>query len=153
MHKAKTLFSFMNIQRAFRKLEDAEIKVYDANGKFVNKYKLKEMHAEAMGEGLVEDGKVYYFRVAAPSYPITVQYDYEVKYKGTLNYPDYDIEEPEQSVESSSYTATVPADLDLRFKACNTKLTPAINAVGKNKIYHWEVKNLAQCTIGRRNCK
>lgn len=127
----------------FQKLEDAEIKVYDANGKFVNKYKLKEMHAEAVGEGLVEDGKVYFFRVAAPSYPITVQYDYEVKYKGTLNYPDYDIEEPEQSVESSGYTASVSSSLDLRFKARNTNITPAINAVGKNKLYHWEVKNLA----------
>ena len=145
--QGEDLLLFHEYSTAFRKLDDAEIKVYDANGKFVNKYKLKEMHAEAVGEGLVEDGKVYYFRVAAPAYPITVQYDYEVKYKGTLNYPDYDIEEPGQSVESSSFTATVPADLDLRFKACNTKLTPAINAVGKNKIYRWEVKDLASVPL------
>ena len=99
---------FHEYSSAFRKLEDAEIKVYDAKGKFVNKYKLKEMHAESTGEGLVEDGKYYYFRVAAPSYPVTVQFDSEVKYKGTLNYPDYDIEDPEQSVEYSLYTASVP---------------------------------------------
>ncbi|HWH63059.1 MAG TPA: DUF3857 domain-containing protein, partial [Ginsengibacter sp.] len=37
---------FFEYSTAFRKLEDAEIKVYDANGKFINKYKLKEMHAE-----------------------------------------------------------------------------------------------------------
>ena len=133
---------FFEYSTAFRKLEDAEIKVYDANGKFINKYKLKEMHAEAAGEGLVEDGKDYFFRVAAPSYPITVQYDYEVKYKGTLNYPDYNIQLPGQSIENSAYTASVPADLDLRFKARNINITPAINAVGKNKFYHWEVKNL-----------
>ncbi len=59
---------------------------------------------------------VYFFRVAAPTFPITVQYDYEVKYRGTLNYPDYQIEIPDQSVESSSYTATVPADLELDIK-------------------------------------
>ncbi len=133
---------FFEYSTAFRKLEDAEIKVYDANGKFINKYKLKEMHAEAAGEGLVEDGKDYFFRVAAPSYPITVQYDYEVKYKGTLNYPDYNIQLPGQSIENSAYTASVPADPDLRFKARNINITPAINAVGKNKFYHWEVKNL-----------
>jgi Domain of Unknown Function with PDB structure (DUF3857) len=140
--QGEDLLFFHEYSTAFRKLNDAEIKVYDANGKFVNKYKLREMHAQAVGEGLVEDGKIYYFRVAAPVYPITVQYDYEVKYKGTLNYPDYDIEEPEQSVESSGYTASVPANLDLRFKARHTSVTPSTNAVGKNKFYHWEVKNL-----------
>ena len=53
---------FYEYSSAFRKLNDAEIKVYDANGKFVNKYKLKEMHAESMGEGLVEDGKIYFYQ-------------------------------------------------------------------------------------------
>ena len=134
---------FYEYSSAFRKLADAEIKVYDANGRFVNKYKMKEMHAEATGEGLVEDGKDYFFRVAAPSFPITVHFDYEIKYKGTLNYPDYNIELPDQSIEYSSYTASVPADLDLRFKAKNINLVPTISSEGKNKIYHWEVKNLA----------
>ncbi|MGH2646040.1 MAG: DUF3857 domain-containing protein, partial [Ginsengibacter sp.] len=134
---------FFEYSTAFRKLEDAEIKVYDANGKFINKYKLKEMHSESTGEGLVEDGKVYFFRVAAPTYPITVQYDYEIKYKGTLNYPDYDIEVPEQTIENSVYTASVPADIDLRYKARNIHITPAVNSIGKNKFYRWEVKNLA----------
>ena len=133
---------FMEYSSAFRKLEEAEIKVYDAHAKLINKYKKKEMRAEAIGEGLVEDGTVYFFRVAAPSFPITVQYDYEIKYKGTLNYPDYDIEEPGQSVESSDYTASVPSDLDLRFKAKNINITPAITSNGKYKYYHWEVKNL-----------
>ena len=120
--QGESVLFFYESSSAFRKLNDAEIKVYDANGKFINKYKLKEIHAEAMGEGLVEDGKYYYFRVAAPSYPITVQYDYEIKYKGTLNYPAYLIATPEQSVENSSYTASVPADIDLRFKEKNIQL-------------------------------
>ncbi|MEO6221532.1 MAG: DUF3857 domain-containing protein, partial [Ginsengibacter sp.] len=133
---------FYEYSSAFRKLLDAEIKVYDANGKFVNKYKLKEMHAQSTGEGLVEDGKIYYFRVAAPSYPTTVIFDTEVKYKGTLNYPDYYIQEPEQAVEYSSYTASIPAHLDLRHKSKNINILPVVNPLGKNKLYRWEVKNL-----------
>ena len=133
---------FFEYSTAFRKLEDAEIKVYDAHGKFINKYKLKEMQAEAFDQALVEDGKYYRFRVTAPAYPITVQYDYEVKYKGTLMYPDFDIAEPDQSVESSIYTATVPADIDLRYLSRNINLTPAISTQGKNKIYRWSVTNL-----------
>lgn len=140
--QGEDVLEFYKFSSSFVKLSDAEIKVYDANGKFINKYKLKEMRAEAVGEGLVDDGKVYYFRVAAPAYPITVQYDYEIKFKGTIDYPAYRIEIPDQSVENSSYTADIPSDLDLRFKAKNTKITPAINIAGKNKSYHWEVKNL-----------
>ena len=134
---------FYEFSSAFQKLEDVEIKVYDAKGKLVNKYKKKDMQADVAGEGLVDDGIVYYFRVAASSYPITVQYDYEIKYKGTLKYPDYNIEKPGQSVESSSYTASVPPNLDLRFKAKNISITPEINSSGKYKIYHWVVKSLS----------
>jgi hypothetical protein len=133
---------FVMYSDEFRKLDDADIRVYDAHGNSINRYKLKEIASEATGDGLVVDGKVYFFRVAAPSYPMTVQFDYVVKYKGTLNYPDYHIEVPEQSVENSSYTVTVPADLDLRYKAQNISLPPAVENTGKNKVYSWKVKNL-----------
>jgi hypothetical protein len=134
---------FKQYSDEFKKLEDAEIKVLDANGKQMNRYKMKEMKSIGTIDGLVVDGKTYYFEVAAPSYPITVQFDYQFKYKGTLNYPDYRIQMPEQSVEYSNYTVTVPSDLDLKFKAQHISLTPSISNSGKNKIYTWEVKNLA----------
>ena len=128
----------------FRKLIDAEIKVYDSHGKELNKYKMKEINSQAAeGDGLVSDGKTYYFRVSAPSYPITVQYDYIFKFKGTLNYPDYRVELPEQSVEHSIYTVSVPSNLDLRYKPQNISIKPDITEKGSNKIYTWEVKNLA----------
>ena len=122
--------TFLQYSDQFRKLEDAEIKVFDATGKSVNKYKLREMKSQATGDGLVVDGKLYYFRVAAPSYPITVQFDYHFKYKGTLNYPDYRIQIPDQAVENSTYTATVPAALDLKFKPKNLGLTCGGKLIG-----------------------
>ena len=101
---------------------------------------MKEMKSEATGEGLVADGKVYYFRVAAPSYPVTVQFDYEIKFKGTLNYPDYRIEYPDQSVEYSSYTASIPGDLDLNLRQ---KIFPWILPwiiLAKKKCIHGKLK-------------
>ena len=139
---ADVLF-FVKGSDEFTKLVDAEIKVFDAHGKPVNRYKMKEMRSQGTGEGLVIDGQVYYFRVAAPSYPITVEYDYDVKYKGTLNYPDYQIQVPEQSVENSSYTVSVPANLDLKYKAQQINLRPDISTSGKTKTYVWQAKNLA----------
>jgi len=133
---------FMQASDEFRKLEDAEIKVFDAYGKEINKYKMKEMKSIATGDGLVVDGKVVFFQVAAPTYPITVEYNYEKKFKGTLNYPDYRIQKPEQSVESSVYTVSVPLDLDLKFKPQHTQISPSISNTTKYKTYSWEVKNL-----------
>lgn len=134
---------FYKYSDQFRKLTDAEIKVYDSHGKEINKYKMKEINAQAAeGDGLVSDGKIYYFRVSAPSYPITVQYDYSLKFKGTLNYPDYRIELPWQSVEHSTFTVNVPSDLSLRYKPQNITVKPVITEKGKTKIYTWEVKDL-----------
>jgi len=149
--EAESVLFFMKESDEFTKLEDAEIKVFDAHGKPVNKYKMKEMRTVGTGDGLVLDGQVYYFRVAAPSYPITVQYDYDVKYKGTLNYPNYHIQIPEQSVEHSKYTATVPVNLDLKFKQQHINLSPSITASGKNKTYVWQVKDL-KSTVYEEGC-
>ena len=126
---------------SFYKLQDAEIRVYDANGKFINRYKMKELHVFSSGEGLVADGKDYEFRVTAPSYPLTVVYDYEIRMKGTINYPTFEIQKPNQSIEHSTYTATVPDNLDLRFKAVNIDVAPSVTAKDKNRIYQWGVKS------------
>jgi hypothetical protein len=141
--EADDVLFFKQVTDEFIKLDDAEIKVFDANGKQVNKYKMKDMRSQGIGEGLVIDGKVYFMNVKTASYPITIQYDYEIKFKGTIRYPDYSIEDPEQSVEHSQYTASVPSDLDLKFKAQHVSITPAVSSDSKNKIYSWEVKNLA----------
>lgn len=133
---------FQEYSDQFHKLVDAEIRVFDATGNPINHYKMKELNSRVVGDGLVPDTKVYYFQVAAPSFPITVQFDYEVKYKGTLNYPDYRIQYPGQSVEHSSYTVSIPANLDLRYKPQNISIKPVLTENGKNKIYAWEVKNL-----------
>jgi hypothetical protein len=133
---------FQEYSDEFHKLADAEIRVYDSTGKPINHYKMKELNSRVVGDGLVPDTKVYYFRVAAPSFPISVEFDYEIKYKGTLNYPDYRIQLPGQSVEHSSYTASIPSNLDLRYKPQNISIKPVVTENGKNKIYTWEVKNL-----------
>ncbi len=121
--EAEYVLFFKKESDEFTKLDDAEIKVFDAHGNPINRYKMKEMRSVGTGDGLVVDGQIYYFQVAAPSYPITVEYDYDVKYKGTLNYPDYRIQFPEQSVENSKYTVTVPANLDLKFKQQHIQFT------------------------------
>jgi hypothetical protein len=141
--EADDVLFFKQITDEFTKLDDAEIRVFDADGKQVNKYKMKDMRSQGIADGLVIDGKAYFLKIKPVSYPITIQYDYVLKYKGILRYPNYFIEDPDQSVESSQYSATVPVDLDLRFKRQYISITPSVVTSDKNKTYSWEVKNLA----------
>jgi len=127
----------------FESLTDADLKVYDSKGKLISKHKKKEMMTQAIGEGLVDDGYVTYYSVNASNFPVTIDLEYEIKYKGTLMYPSYEILVPGKGVVQSSFTARVPVNLDLRYKPRNIKLSPEIADDGKVKSYTWYVKNLA----------
>ena len=139
----KDALDFYVATSKFISLADAELKVYDANGRQVSKHKKKEMTTQAMGEGLVDDGYVTFYSVNTSNFPVTIDIEYELKFKGTLMYPSYDILVPGRGVIQSSFVARVPLSLDLRHKSKNIKLSPAIKDEGKARTYTWEVKNLA----------
>ena len=126
----------------FQSLEDVAIQVFDSKGKPVHKYSKSDLTKQATGEGLVPDGKVYYINTPVPDFPVTIQIDYEIKYNGQLDYPDYQLQLPEQSVEHSVFIAKIPPELDLRFKAKNTLLSPVITGDDKYKVYTWATNNL-----------
>jgi hypothetical protein len=150
VHKVVTILNeagkdelfFYEYSDKFQSLENFAIQTFDANGKLLRKYSGSDLTKQATGEGLVPDGKVYYLNTPAPAYPITIQIDYERKYNGILDYPDFELQLPEQSVEHAVFTAKIPAELDLRFKAKNTVLDPVISNDDKYKLYSWSVNNL-----------
>ena len=124
-------------------LEDAEIKVYDSTGKQLEKRKQKEMFTTAVGEGLIEEGYVTYYRVKPAAYPVTVEFSYEQKFKSTLTVPDYRFIQSGEAVVQSTYTATLPAGMKLRYKANRCHLAPVITEGEKGSTYQWTVSNLA----------
>jgi hypothetical protein len=133
---------FRNHSDKFNFLVDAEIKVFDAAGKQVNKYKKKDLSFIAISDGLIDDGKTAYLKIPASSYPITVEYLYEEKFKGSLFFPAYQIIVPGEGIQQSSFTAKVPKNLDLRYRESNIKLEPKITEDDKYKTYQWSVSNL-----------
>ena len=133
---------FNEYSTKYRSLDDAEMRVYDQNGKQVNKFKKKDMTTVAVGEGLVEDGYMTYYRVKPMSYPVTVEVTYEQKLKSTLSIPDFRFIAAKEAVVESNYTATVPTEIGLRYKAVHSSITPMVTAEGKNTVYKWSVKNL-----------
>ncbi|HET7898020.1 MAG TPA: DUF3857 domain-containing protein, partial [Flavisolibacter sp.] len=120
-------------------LEDAEIKVYDQSGKQLEKHKKKDMTTSAVGEGLVEDGYVTYYRIQPLSYPVTVEFNTEQKLKSTLSLPDYRFIHIGEAVVQSSYTATLPAGMKLLYKGHRCNINPVITDGEKGKTYQWTV--------------
>ena len=141
--KGKSALSFATGTSRIISLDDVTITVYDAFGKQINKYKKKDMRMVATGEGLIDDGFLMYINVPVSTYPVTVEYDYELKFKETLFFPDYNIIRPGQGVEKSSFTVKVPKDLDLRYREKNIKLAPQISEEAQYRLYKWSVANLA----------
>ncbi len=124
-------------------LEEAEIKVYDRNGKVKEKHKKRDMLTTAIGEGLIDDGYVTYYRISTNEYPVTVEYNYEQKFKNTLNLPDYKYIHIGEAVLQSNFTARIPAEVGLRYKGFNTAVKPVISDDGNYKVYNWTVKNIS----------
>ena len=137
--KYKGALNFIKATDKFSILEDVDIKVYDARGKQINKYRKKDLYMQASGEGLIEDGNLYMLSIPAASYPVTVEYIYEMRYKGTLFYPRY---VPGHGVLQSTFTAKVPKDLDLRYFEKNITLPPKVTEDDKFKTYQWTGSNL-----------
>jgi transglutaminase-like putative cysteine protease len=123
-------------------LEDAEIKVFDAGGKQTAKYRKKDMTTIAIGEGLVEDGYVTYYYVPTTVYPVTLEFKYEIRIKGTLSIPDYLIAQENEGIVESDYTVHVLSNLGFRYKAKHTDIQPAIKDEGGVKEFKWGVRNL-----------
>ncbi|MDQ3278668.1 MAG: transglutaminase-like domain-containing protein [Bacteroidota bacterium] len=136
----KSSLFFNEYSTKFLVLDDAEIKVYDQQGKVVQKHRKKEMMTSAVGEGLIEEGYVTFFQVKPSSYPVTVEFNYEQKLKSTFYFPDYRFIHKGEAIVQSSYTAKVPADLKLRFKARYCSLVPVITEGDKQTTYQWSVK-------------
>lgn len=140
--RAKKYLSFVQFSDKFHVLDDAEIKIFDLTGNKKNTYSKKEMTSLNYGEGLVPEGKVTYFNVNAPSYPITVEFNYSIKFRGIFSLPGYDMQSPWQSVQHSVFEVEVPADLGVRYKLVNTSNQPEVTKSDNKDVYKWELKDL-----------
>ena len=140
--QGKSLLNFQQSSDKFDQLDDAEIKVYDALGIKQKTYSKKEMANEAISDDLVPGGKITYFSVNAPSYPLTVEINYTIKFNGLFSYPRNYFQNPYHSIQQEVFDVEVPSDLSFRYKILNCDYQPMVTHNGNKDLYHWEVKNL-----------
>src|SRR5687768_8855470 len=58
---------FHEVATKYAVLDEVEIKMYDASGRLINKYKKKDIYKQSDMSGLVEDGVHYMHELKAPS--------------------------------------------------------------------------------------
>ena len=138
--QGKQYLEFGEYSNSFRKLEDAEITVYDAAGKQTQHIKQKQMITLGYGEDLVDDGMITTFEVTAPSYPISVQIDYTENFRGLERYPNFDLDNTETSFQGAEFTLTVPQSMTPRYHDRHLTLQPVIADKDKDlRSYTWKL--------------
>src|SRR5690606_21587716 len=65
--------------------------IYDEFGKAISKFSVKEFLdlSAASNSSLFEDSRKKVFRPSVTMYPYTLEYEYEIRSKQTLNFPDW----------------------------------------------------------------
>lgn len=120
--------------------------IRDASGKIFKKIKKGDLNTSSISgdmRTLVTDNYYLYYECKSPSYPYTIEYSFEIKFKnGILSYPAFSpIAYYSQSVETATYTLELPQTEKLRFKSnfdCNIQ-----ESVVKDKnIYQISAQNL-----------
>ena len=119
--------------------------VYDEFGKLLSKFTQSDFKDESAVQGfsLFEDSRIKHFLPAVSSYPYTVVYTYEIRYKQNLNIPNW-IPKPADdiSVEKSTYTfISKPTDM-VNIKTQNLSTNVEEKVDEKQKTLIWSVSNL-----------
>lgn len=129
----------------FFQIRDISGTLYDASGKAIKKVKNKDIQDRSGVDdiSLMDDNRVkvhdFYYR----DYPYTVEYEVEIRYDGTMFYPEWFPQSREfLAVQQSSYTFTCPEDYIFRHKAYQFSGEPVVASNKGTKSHTWEVKNL-----------
>jgi hypothetical protein len=120
--------------------------IYNSSGIQISKFSESNFEDAATTDGfsLFEDMRVKHYEPSVTDYPYTIEYEYELKLKQSLDLPGW---EPNPgtgiAVEKSSFTFSCKPDFNIRYKEMN--MPSAVNIASSKdglKTYTWVVNNL-----------
>ncbi len=118
--------------------------VYDANGRQLRQLRGQDIRDISLSDGfsLATDARGRVADLSQPTYPYTVEFEYEVVSDNPLFYSTWRPQPVEQlSVEQATFRVLMPAAMALRYQESHLPAgtTPAARGAGA---YAWEVHNL-----------
>jgi hypothetical protein len=128
-----------------RSIESFDGTLYNGMGKKLKSLKKSEIMDLSGSDdaSLADDNRFkahsFYYKV----YPYTVEYEVEIRMKGTMFSPQWIPQERTiMSVQSCNLTVISPASNPVHYKMFNYKGEPTITQEKDNKVYTWEVKDM-----------
>ena len=126
------------------KIEDVEIKLYNAFGIEVKKYSKRDLETKSYDDNMsvYTDSKIMGIDIPTPTFPCTIEIKKEVRYSGYIVFPDFYFLVPGESSQLASLTVKMPQNMDVRYRVQHIDLKPAITTENNSRIYKWTTQNL-----------
>jgi len=123
---------------------DIRIQIFDVSGNLIKTVKEKEIqdYSQYDGFSMFTDNRMKYYRPVVGKYPYTVEYSYELNFRGYVALPrwspvpDYNIE-----VKQSSFSVEFDTLLNIRYKLVNFDQQPAIGTKNATRQLRWDLKD------------
>lgn len=127
----------------FRELKDFSGIIKNMSGTVVKKIGKKDLISSSLSEHLSTDDYSMFYEYKNPTYPYTIEYTYQEKWKnGILYYPPFiPINGSLLSLKRASYKIELPTGMNLRYHtnySCNIK----DETVGNKHIYSLSLENI-----------
>jgi len=127
-------------------IKDIRGAVYDEFGKLVSKITAGNFQDEsaASNSALFEDSRVKRYQAPSVLYPYTIEYEYEIRSRQSLNFQDWHpVHATGVAVEKSTFTFITKPGFNITYKEINTPAQAAItNGEGGSKVYTWKAENI-----------
>lgn len=137
---------FSEVYDKLRSIESFKGTLYDATGKKINSLKKSDIKdvSGADDASFADDNRIKWHSFFYKGYPFTVEYEVELRFKGTMFLRDWIPQERSvMSVEHSILEVLCPVTNPLRYKMFNYQGEPVITEEKGNKKYTWEAKSIA----------
>nr|WP_294790520.1 DUF3857 and transglutaminase domain-containing protein [uncultured Mucilaginibacter sp.] len=130
--------------KKFNQVNDAQVLIYDANGKLVKKYRKSDFYDRAATDDqtLASNYRVLLFSHTISSYPSTVEIIWERTTNSYLDLGRWRYLTEETAVENAYYKVSAIPSVGFRYKNNNTNIAPRISKNGGYDVYEWNVHSL-----------
>ena len=138
---------FIQFYNKFIKVRNISAMVYDEYGDPIKNNRVKHEdikdYSAITGYTLYDDNRVKFIDPEIKVFPFTVEYSYQVNFKGLLNYPKWQLfEEYNISVEKSTFKIIVPKDFKFRYLERNNPPKVKIIHNEEDNVYTWDTSNV-----------
>lgn len=130
--------------KKFNQVNDAQVLIYDANGKLLKKYRKSDFYDRAATDDqtLASNYRVLLFSHTISSYPSTVEIIWERATNSYLDLGRWRYLTEETAVENAYYKVSAIPSVGFRYKNNNTSIAPRISKNGGYDVYEWNVHSL-----------